>query len=243
MRRHEPGGNDAGRERIPCLHRERVDGRRRGNRVLAQPECRVDHVICVVVPHPEPRRFEQVGPHPGEQRGGGGEWREERHGVERRPALRSLTAAGVSLKFGQPGGDEENDRHHRREPAHAQVSGQAREQHSRMDDDEIASEGGQTEPARLASGIGCQREGHRAGQGDGVQRQHDALYWHPHRFPRLPHTAQCDSTGYWGPHPARCPVPNSHRPEGRVLVVLAVPWSRFQSPCGPMRAHRGECAK
>jgi hypothetical protein len=33
--------------------------------------------------------------------------------------------------------------------------------------------------------MGCQRESHRAGQGDGVQRQHDALYWHPHRFQRL----------------------------------------------------------
>src|SRR5262249_57439221 len=54
-----------------------------------------------------------------------------------------------------------------------------------MDDDEIASEGCQTEPARVAPRIGCQREGHRASQGGGVQSQHDSLYWHPPRVHRL----------------------------------------------------------
>ena len=183
--RHEPAADRAGRERVPGLHGECVKGRRRGDRVLAQPEHGIDQVIGVVVPDPEPRRLEEVGPQPDEEGGCRGKWREQRRGVVGRPARRPLGVAVPPRKLGQPGGDQEDDPHHPREHLHAQVSDQTRQQHSRMDDDEIAGERGQAQMARPAPGAGGQREGHGGGQGARVQRQHDALYWHRHGLQRV----------------------------------------------------------
>src|SRR5262249_47594253 len=104
-REHEPRGNDAGRKGIPGLHGEGLGRRDGGDGVIAQPQRRVDHVIRVVVPNPEPRGLEEVRPRPHDApserhqrrkgRGGG----EVLGGGPKSPAGATAQASG---RFGPP---------------------------------------------------------------------------------------------------------------------------------------------
>ena len=89
QRGHEPRGDDVGRQRIPRLHREGLRRARRGDRVLPQPERRVDHVVGVVVPDPQPGRLDEMGPRPHAEHAAGGDGHEQRGGRERTAAVRA----------------------------------------------------------------------------------------------------------------------------------------------------------
>jgi len=85
-RHHEPGRDDAGRHRVPRLHRERMRRCHGGDRALLQPQRGIHHVVRVVVPDPQARCVHEMRPHPRDRGDRGEYWSEEHRGRERRHA-------------------------------------------------------------------------------------------------------------------------------------------------------------